>query len=56
VHRGPYHDGAHAWSALEHWISEQGLQINGASYETYLNDPDHTPPDALLTRMEIPVR
>jgi effector-binding domain-containing protein len=56
MHRGPYHDGAHAWSALEHWIADQGLQVAGPSYERYLNDPDHTTPDALLTRMEIPVR
>lgn len=56
LHRGPYHDGCHAWTALEQWIAAEGLQIAGASYEMYLNDPDHTAPDALLTRMEIPVR
>jgi effector-binding domain-containing protein len=55
VHRGHYTDLPHAYTALEHWVAEQQLTPGDVAYELYLNDPEHTPPTAWLTRIAMPL-
>jgi effector-binding domain-containing protein len=55
VHRGHYTDLPHAYKALEAWLATQGLATTGEAYELYLNDGEHTPPDAWLTRVAMPL-
>lgn len=53
---GPY-DGLHeAYAALMGWIQEQGLEVAGAPFEQYLNNPAETTPDKYETRVYMPVR
>jgi len=44
LYTGPYSDIAPAYEALSKWITEHGYEAAGAAYETYLNDPQQTPP------------
>ncbi len=55
LHRGHYTDLPHAYKALERWMAVEGLTASGEAYELYLNDGEHTPPDAWLTRIAMPV-
>lgn len=55
THTGPYQEIGPAYHALTAWIAEQGHQISGLPREIYLNDPQTTLPDELLTRVEFPV-
>ena len=55
LHRGHYTDLPHAYKALETWMAGEGLVASGEAYELYLNDGEHTPPGAWLTRIAMPV-
>lgn len=55
MHRGPYSEIEGAYTALMAWIQEGGLQPTGVCYEIYLNDPDETAPEELLTQVLFPV-
>ncbi|MDZ7632863.1 MAG: GyrI-like domain-containing protein [Gemmatimonadaceae bacterium] len=55
VHRGYYTDLPHAYKALEQWLSAEGHAVTGDAYELYLNDGEHTPPAAWLTRIAMPL-
>jgi effector-binding domain-containing protein len=55
VHRGHYTDLPHAYKALEKWLASERLTVTGEAYELYLNDGEHTPPDAWLTRVALPL-
>lgn len=55
VHHGPYEQIAPAYHSLTGWISEHGHEITGPPRETYVNDPETTLPDDLLTRVEFPI-
>lgn len=55
VHRGHYADLPHAYRALETWATAEGLSLTGDAYELYLNDSEHTPPAAWLTRVAMPL-
>jgi effector-binding domain-containing protein len=55
IHRGHYTDLPHAYRALEKWVSAEGLAVTGEAYELYLNDGEHTPPAAWLTRSSMPL-
>lgn len=55
LHRGHYTDLPHAYKALEQWIAAEGLVVTGDAYELYLNDGEHTPPAAWLTRVAMPL-
>jgi len=51
LHTGPYSDLEPAYTALMSWMAENGYEGTGVGYEVYLNDPDVTPPEALLTQV-----
>lgn len=55
LHRGHYSDLPHAYRALEKWVSTESLAVTGDAYELYLNDGEHTPPAAWLTRVAMPL-
>ena len=55
LHRGHYSDLPHAYKALETWMAGEGLVASGEAYELYLNDGEHTPPNAWLTRIAMPL-
>lgn len=55
VHKGPYSDVEPAYTALIDWVKEKGLTPTGVAIEVYLNDPDVTMPDELLTQIVYPL-
>ena len=55
IYTGPYGGIGLAYEALSHWMEENGYQPTGVAYEVYLNDPDETPPEELLTRIMFPL-
>lgn len=55
IHHGPYEQIAPAYHTLTGWISEHGHEITGPPRETYLNDPQTTLPDDLLTKVDFPI-
>ncbi len=55
LHRGHYTDLPHAYKALEQWVAAEGHIVTGEAYELYLNDSEHTPPTAWLTRIAMPL-
>lgn len=56
VHVGPYKDIEPAYNALIAWIKENNLETIGIVYEFYLNDPQTTPPDKLMTKIIMPLK
>lgn len=56
IHKGPYSEVGPAWEKLSKWIEKEGYQWAGAGREIYLNDPENTPEDELLTEIQIPVK
>ena len=56
VYKGPYDQVAATYEALVGWITGNGYEIAGAVEEIYLNEPDKTPPEELLTELRLPVR
>lgn len=58
VYRGPYeHDGfSVAFGNAFRYAAEHGLETGGPDRQVYLNDPDNTPPEELLTEVQIPVK
>ncbi|KQC10403.1 MAG: hypothetical protein APR55_02535 [Methanolinea sp. SDB] len=58
VYRGPYdHDGfSVAFGNAFRFAAEHGLETKGPDRQVYLNNPDETAPDELLTEIQIPVK
>ena len=56
IHQGSYRDIAPAYEALKQFIEAQGHQPTGVAYEFYLNDPDDTAPEALMTQIALPLK
>ncbi len=55
THRGPYAEVAPAYHTVTGWIHDHGHQIAGPPCEIYLNDPETTLPEDLLTEVQFPV-
>lgn len=55
VHRGPYDEIAPAYHVVTGWIEENGRKPCGPPREIYLNDPQTTEPDELLTEVQFPI-
>jgi effector-binding domain-containing protein len=55
MHHGPYPEIAPAYHTLSGWIQEHGHQMAGAPREVYLNDPETTAPEDLLTQVQWPI-
>ena len=56
LHTGRYGDIAPAYDALAQFVKEQGYEPTGVSYEFYLNDPQETPQEKLLTQIVFPLK
>ncbi|MBN1317230.1 MAG: GyrI-like domain-containing protein [Anaerolineales bacterium] len=55
IHKGPYSAVEPAYNMLTAWIEQMGLEPTGVAVERYLNDPDVTPPEDLLTQIIYPL-
>jgi effector-binding domain-containing protein len=55
VHKGPYARLRETYGALEAAMGRAGLPRPEIAWEVYLNDPDSTPEDDLLTEVYMPV-
>lgn len=56
IHVGPYGEIPPAYEALSHWVEENGYEPTGAAYEFYLNDPEETPSEQLMTQIMFPLK
>jgi len=56
LHTGRYGDIAPAYDALTQYVKEQGYEPTGVAYEFYLNDPEETPQEKLLTQIVFPLK
>jgi effector-binding domain-containing protein len=56
LHTGPYSELHPAYQALSEWIQARGYEPTGVTYELYLNDPGHTPPQDLQTLIMFPLK
>ncbi|MGA9097507.1 MAG: GyrI-like domain-containing protein, partial [Methanotrichaceae archaeon] len=55
LHIGPYDKLAEAYKAVESWIRDNGYQIAGNSWETYLSMP-YEEPSKIRTQIFWPVK
>ena len=55
LHVGPYDQLRAAYKALGKWMEANGYTPAGVAYESYLNDPQTTPPEALQTDIFFPL-
>ena len=59
LHKGPYDQLEGAYTALRHWMEENGYEpVAGSSgaRNVYLNSPHEVPPEELCTEVQWPVR
>jgi len=56
VHIGPYSELERTYTALMEYVQGQGLEVQGWTYETYLNSPEDTPPEKLRTEIFYPIK
>lgn len=55
VHRGPYMEIGPAYEAMAGWLAQHGHEPAGPPREVYLNDPQETPEEELLTQVQFPI-
>lgn len=55
MYRGPYEAIAPTYDELGRWIVANGYAPSGAPSESYLSDPQDTPPEEYLTEVRFPV-
>jgi len=56
VHVGPYSEVEPTYNALMQWIKDQGFEWTGVTYEFYINDPDDTLAEELVTEIFLPLK
>lgn len=58
IHKGPYEELARTWAAMfKEWLPTSGREFReGPCFELYLNDPEKTPPEELLTEVFVPLK
>jgi effector-binding domain-containing protein len=56
LHTGPYSKVESAYNAMMEWVPANGYTATGVSYEFYLNDPEQTPENELLTKIVFPLK
>ncbi len=56
LHKGPYETIADSYNALTAFIQKSGATPRGLSCEFYLNDPQTTAPQELLTEINFPLK
>jgi AraC family transcriptional regulator len=56
-HMGEYSTTSFSWVALEDYIMENNLEMNGAPYEVYITDPETEPnPANWITELYWPIK
>ena len=55
MYRGPYREVEPVYHEMARWISQQGYQLAGGSYEYYYNSPN-VPESDLLTKIVLPLK
>lgn len=55
THVGPYEKLRDSYGELMAWMEREGLSIGAPSWEVYVNDPDSTPEEELLTEIYVTV-
>lgn len=55
THKGPYSTLGEAYAAIAAYEQEHSLRNTGVYYDVYLNDPDETPEEELLTQVVCPI-
>lgn len=57
LHAGSYETSGNTWEALDKYIEENNLEVNGAPWEVYLADPSNEPdPEKYRTQIYYPVK
>lgn len=56
VHVGDYTESITTYNAIEKYISDKGLHINGNSWEEYIDDPTQVSVDELRTFIYYPIK
>jgi effector-binding domain-containing protein len=56
IHKGPYETISQAYAKLGEYMAKKGYEYAGAPMELYLSDPQQTPPDEIMTEMQVPIR
>jgi effector-binding domain-containing protein len=56
MHKGPYEGLGKVYEDMVVWMLENGYEIAGPPEEVYLNDPNVTPRDEILTEVRFPVK
>jgi effector-binding domain-containing protein len=56
VHKGPYDKMESTYNALTGFIQQSKAKAQGLCYEIYLNDPQATKPEDLLTEIYFPLK
>ncbi len=56
MHKGAYSKIEKTYEDMMRYVRENSLEMTGDYYEWYLNDPDETPEDELLTRVVFPIK
>lgn len=56
LHYGPYNEIGTTYDRLLEYLSQTGLEQNGAYHEIYISDPNRTSPDKLRTIVRQPVK
>ncbi len=63
IHKGPYPKLMETYQQITEWMKDQGMLKSDADWakympmwEEYMNDPDSTPEEELITHIYVPVR
>lgn len=56
MYKGPYAGMEQPYNEMTKWISENGYEPTGVSYEYYYNSPADVAEDELLTRIVMPLK
>lgn len=55
THVGPYDELRHSWASLDELLAAAGLRPTGPAWESYIDDPETTPPEQLRTEIILPL-
>jgi len=55
IHMGAYRDSGETYNELFTWLAEKNLSVTGPIREVYMNDPETTEEDLLVTWIYAPV-
>ena len=56
VHKGPYESIGLAYQQLMEYASAQGIELTGPLRELYLNNPQETTPENIMTEIQAPIK